>query len=185
MTDSAPTKTTYRVADLPQNTRTNFDLRPSRRQTDAIAKELGLLSLRKLSFKGAIYATGKSDWELKGHLGASVSQPCVVTLAPVSARIDESIERRYLAQTPEYSDEEEIEMPDDENAEFLGSEIDLMEVLHESLSLHLPQFPRAGEAEMGEVAFTEPGKKAMTDDDARPFAGLAALREQLTPKEDE
>lgn len=185
MTDSAPTKTTYRVADLSQNSRTTFDLRPSRRQTDTIAKEMNLLGLRKLSFQGALYPHGKSDWELKARLGASVSQPCVVTLASVSTRIDVPIERRFLSQVPDYGDEEEVEMPDDENAEMLGPEIDLMEVLHEALALHLPQFPRADEAELGEVAFTEPGKQALTDDDVRPFAGLAALREQLTPKDDE
>ncbi|MGB1722615.1 MAG: DUF177 domain-containing protein, partial [Paracoccaceae bacterium] len=43
--------------------------------------------------------------------------------------------------------------------------------------------PRAHGADLGEAVFTEPGKAAMRDEDTRPFAGLAALREQLEDKE--
>ncbi len=147
---------------------------------------LGLTALRKVVFTGEIRGHGKDDWELIGSLGATVVQPCVVTLEPVTTRIDEKVERRFLAQMPELSeDDEEVEMPEDENSEPLGTHIDLAAILHETLALYIPQFPRAEGAELQDAVFTEAGKKAMTDEDVRPFAGLAALRDQLGSKEDE
>ncbi|CAN0590320.1 unnamed protein product [Ectocarpus sp. 12 AP-2014] len=69
----------------------------------------------------------------------------------------------------------------------LGREIDLNAVMIEALSLALPTYPRADTAELGQAVFTEPGKAAMTDDDTKPFAALAALKaaQSDTGNEDE
>ncbi|MFY0660047.1 MAG: DUF177 domain-containing protein [Shimia sp.] len=186
MSSSASPSSTFRVADLRQNRPTGFDLRPNTQELGALADALGLTTLRKVVFTGEIRAYGKNDWELVGVLGATVVQPCVVTLESVTTRIDEKIERRFLAQMPELpDDDEEVEMPEDENSEPLETHIDVEAILHEALALNIPQFPRADGAELQEAVFTEAGKKAMTDEDVRPFAGLAALRDQLGSKEDE
>ena len=52
-------------------------------------------------------------------------------------------------------------------------------VMVEALSLNLPLYPRAPDAELEQTVFSKDGVKPMTDEDARPFAGLAALRSQL------
>lgn len=185
MPNSAPAPSTFRVSDLLQNRPTEFDLKLSAPQSTALCEALDLSALRKVSFRGEIRAHGKNDWELVGQMGATVIQPCVVTLDPVTTRIDTAVERRFLAQMPELDEDEEVEMPEDENAEPLDTHIDVAAVLHEALALNVPQFPRSEGAELQEAVFTEAGKKAMTDEDARPFAGLAALRDQLGSKEDE
>lgn len=77
-----------RVSDLPQNAPTRFELRPTAQQQEAIRQELGLEGLRKLSFSGDLRAQAKRDWLLSGVLGATVVQPCVITLDPVTTRID-------------------------------------------------------------------------------------------------
>ena len=174
----------FRVADLPQNRPTRFELRPDPTWLDGLTNELGLLGLRKVSLVGDITARGKTDWTLHARLGATVVQPCVVTLAPVTTRIDTDIVRHFMATMPELGDEEEIEMPEDENAEQLGAQIDVALVMTEALALHLPLYPRAKGAEIFKTAFTEPGIQAMTDEDARPFAGLAALRDKLGDKDE-
>ena len=170
----------YRVADLPQNRITRFDLVPEHTRLDEIAVELGLLSLRKLRFQGELRAAGRTDWRLEAHLGATVEQACVVTLDPVRTRIEADVTRLFLKSLdlPEEIDGE-FEMPEDDNAEELGLEIDVEQVMREALALHLPLYPRRDAAELGESVFTEPGKDAMRDEDARPFAGLAALRDKL------
>ncbi|MEQ9693476.1 DUF177 domain-containing protein [Shimia sp. SDUM112013] len=175
----------FRVADLPQNQKTPFELRPGKAELDKLAAGLDLLGLRKVALIGQISAYGKSDWQLIAHLGATVVQPCVVSLDPVTTRIEAEVERRFLADLP-YVDEdaEEIEMPEDENAERLGAEIDISAILSEALALNLPLYPRADGAEIAEKVFTEPGKKAMTDEDARPFAGLAGLRDKLADEDE-
>jgi uncharacterized metal-binding protein YceD (DUF177 family) len=186
MSQNAPSATTYRVADLPQNRPTVFEIRPPAETLAGLAADLDLIAIKKLTFSGEIHSFGKNDWELVGTLGATVSQPCVVTLDPVITRIDENIERRFLANMPDLiTEDNEVEMPEDEDAEPLKSEIDLLLVIQEALALNIPQFPRAAGAELKESVFTEAGKKAMTDEDARPFAGLAALRNSLSAKDGE
>ena len=168
----------FRVADLPQNRSTPFEICPDAAALGALAKELDLLDLRKLRFQGEIQAKGKRDWLLKARLGATVVQPCVVTLEPVTTRIDTQVQRLFLAEIS-LPEEAEVEMPEDDSVEQLGAEIDVATIMAESLALHLPQYPRKDGAELGEAVFTEPGQTPMRDEDTRPFAGLAALKDAL------
>ncbi|MBE1284603.1 MAG: DUF177 domain-containing protein [Rhodobacteraceae bacterium] len=168
----------FRVADLPQNKATPFEVIPGEPELRDIANELGLQGLRKLRFKGEIRGYGKKDWQLTAQLGATVTQACVVTLDPVNTRIEAKVERKFLSQYEDPTDEE-FEMPEDDSVEPLGAEISIEDVLIESLSLNIPPYPRKDGVELGSSVFTEPGKKAMTDDETKPFAGLAALKDQL------
>lgn len=187
MSQPAKSESAWRVADLPQNRAVDFDLRPDAETLRQIAAELELKGLRKLSFRGSLKAQGKRDWLLEGVLGATVIQPCVVTLEPVTTRIDEPVRRLYLADpTPILPEGEEVEMPEDDNAEPLGNTIDPHEVMIEALALALPLWPRADGAGIGEVTVTEPGRTALTREAMKPFAGLAGLRDKLgTPSKEE
>ena len=171
-----------RVADLSQNSETPFDLRPSAADLALIAQDMDLLGLRKLSFQGALRALGNSDWELNGTLGATVIQPCVVTLDPVTTRIDIPVRRQYI-KALEFSDEPEVEIPEDDAVEPLGAVIDLARVMLETLGLAVPLYPRKEGVHLDNAVFTEPGAAPMTDEDARPFAGLAALRSTPTKEQ--
>ena len=183
MSRTPPTSTALRVADLPQNADTPFSLRPDADTMRQIADELGLTTLRKLSFEGKLSATGKSDWRLDARLGATVVQPCVVTLEPVTTRIDANITRFFIKDYQE-PEEPEAEMPDDDRSEPLTSWVDPAAVMIEALALEVPEYPRADGAELGQAVYAKPGVAPMTDEDARPFAGLAPLREKLEdPKE--
>ncbi|OED47941.1 YceD family protein [Leisingera sp. S232] len=170
--------TALRVADLPQNAPTAFEITPDKGALAALAQEMGVNALRKMRFTGDIKAKGKKDWTLTGRLGATVVQDCVVTLEPVTTRIDQDVTLTYLArlETPEGA---EVEMPEDDNIEPLGSHIDPAAVMAEALALHIPAYPRKDGAELGEAVFAEDGVQPMRDEDTRPFAGLAALRNQL------
>ncbi|MFU8864516.1 MAG: YceD family protein [Rhodobacterales bacterium] len=180
MSQPANSESALRVADLPQNRPVLFDLRPDAEALQQIAAELELKSLRKLSFRGSLKAQGARDWLLEGVLGATVVQPCVATLEPVTTRIDEPVRRLYLADpAPILPEGEEVEMPEDDTAEPLGSTIDPYAVMIEALALALPLWPRADGAEIGEVTVTEPGRTALTKEAMKPFAGLAGLRDKL------
>lgn len=174
--------TSYRVADLDQNAPTGFDLSPSAKDRETLAAEMNILGIRKLRFEGAIRASGKRDWEVSGKLGATVVQTCVVTLDPVVTRIDVPVTRFFIAGL-EMPDEEEAEMPEDDASEPLGTHIDVGDIMAEALAMELPMYPRKDGAALEESNFTEPGQVAMTDEDARPFAGLASLRDQLKDQE--
>ena len=178
------TKDTLRLTDLPNRAQTRFLQEPDGAARAALAEVLGIPGIRKLRFAGTLRPEGRRDWVLEGELGATVVQSCVVTLEPVTTRIDEPVLRRYVSEMPEFPEGAEVEMPEDDTIEPLPEIIDLAAVMVEALTLALPSFPRAPGAELGEAVFAAPGEVPMTDAEARPFAALASLRDALK-KDDE
>jgi uncharacterized metal-binding protein YceD (DUF177 family) len=172
-----------RLSDLPTGRPTPFSLMPNAPERKAIAQALGIVGIKKLKFDGTLVPQGRSDWTLQATLGSTVVQDCVVTLDPVTTRIDEEIQRAYMADIPEI-DAAELEMSQDDAIDPLPDTLDVAQVMIEALSLALPPYPRSVGAELGNVAVTAPGIAPMTDDDAKPFAGLGALRESLEKKEE-
>lgn len=178
MSRTPPSPTALRVADLSHNVDNTFDLRPDAAATKALAEMLDVSALRKLSFVGRIISMGSTDWLLEGRLGATVVQPCVVTLDPVTTRIEANVARRFIHDFSD-PDEPEAEMPEDETAEPLGPWIDPAIAMQEALALAIPDYPRKDDAELGQLVYTKPGEAPMTDEDTRPFAGLADLKDQM------
>ena len=157
-----------------------FALVPGPAALRAIAADLGLSGLRKLRFAGRLTAEGSGGWRLDAHLGATVTQPCVVSLAPVTTRIEEEVIRRFVRDWPAAEDAgEEIAMPDDETAEPLAAEIDLRAVMTEALALALPPYPRAPGAEAEHAQTLPRDADPIGDAPPRPFAALAGLKKKL------
>jgi len=167
-----------RLDQLPPHRDTEFDIRPDAEARAAIARTLGAERVRKLRFSGRLHPLGQGDWALEGHLGATVVQPCVVTLEPVVTRIDLPVERRYVADLAEPSGEE-VEMPEDVTVEPLPRRLDLEEVMVEELALALPDYPRAEGVEPADVVAAPPGAEPIDEGGEKPLAGLAALRDRL------
>ncbi len=169
-----------RVGRLSQTAPHAFDLRPDPAACAAIARDLGLRGLRKLRLAGTLAPEGRADWRLDARLGATVTQDCVVTLAPVNTRIDEDVTRRFLRDWPPAAEQgDEVEMPEDDSIDPLGDEIDLWAVMVEALALALPPYPRAEGAEPVRTAAAPPGAAPLEDDRPRPFAALETLRGKL------
>lgn len=184
-----PVSQIIRLAELNARRAQPLRLAPDADARRAVADSLGITGVKKLRLDGTLTPEGKTDWRLEATLGATVVQPCVVTLEPVTTRIDAPVLRRYLADMDQLdgtgSDDlldtldAEFEIPEDDSVEPLPATLDIGAVMLEALALALPEWPRAAGAETGEVVLTEPGKVAMRDEDARPFANL---RDQLAAK---
>ena len=168
-----------RVADLSPRKPNRFSLVPDAAACAMIAQALAISDLRKLRFEGEITSQGRHDWRLEGMLGATVVQPCVATLAPVTTRIDRPVARTYLAEGPPDPQGDEVEMPEDDTIEALPESIDLMALVREELALALPDYPRAADAAPVAAAVAPAGTAPLTDDDTRPFAALSGLRDKL------
>ncbi len=170
-----------RLADLPPaGPARDFVLEPDAPARAALAEALDLPELRKFRFAATLRPEGARGWRLDGLLGATAIQTCVATLEPVTTRIDEAVTRYYSPDAPEAEPlGGEVEMPEDTDTEPLPETLDLYAVAVEALSLALPAFPRRAEAQEVALVVTEPGKTPMTDEAARPFAGLAGLRDKL------
>lgn len=183
MTNSSPTRPTrFRTGGLSPRKPTLFDHEAGAEERKALAADLGLLALRKLRLTGEITPAGRDAMVLTARLQAEADQPCVVTLAPVRAVIDEPVRRRFVADLPE-PEGDEVEMPEDDTLEPMPEVIDLADVAAEALALALPLYPRAPGAELGTVVLAPDGVAPLTDADLKPFAGLAALARQASPKD--
>lgn len=160
-----------RLTGAPNRAVMPFEIQPDDRIRAALAARLGFTALKKLRFAGELRPVGRQDWALEATLGATIVQPCGVTLAPVTTRIDEAVRRRYLAGLVDGGDATEQEMPEDE-AEPLPQAVDLDAVMLEALNLAAPAFPRAEAAETGAFRAAGPGAAA-EEEPEKPFARLA------------
>ncbi|WP_112308991.1 YceD family protein [Pseudogemmobacter bohemicus] len=163
-----------RAATLSHRKPTRFRWRPDAAARAELARSLDLQRIDTLTFAGEILPEGRSDFRLSARLEADLTQSCVVTLAPVPARIDEEVSRRYLSDWAD-PEAEETEIPDDDSQEALPEVIDIADVAREALALALPPWPRAEGATLGEAVFAPPGETPLTEDALKPFAGLAGL----------
>ena len=175
--------TRFRTGGLSPRKPTRFDFTPDAEGRESLAQALGLVTLRRLHMKGEITPIGRDELVLTARLQADCDQSCVVTLAPVAARVNEAVRRRYIAGLAMPAGEE-VEMPADDETEPMPEVIDLAEVAAEALALALPLYPRAAGAELGAVVHAASGIAPITDDDMRPFAGLAALAGKLAGPSD-
>lgn len=167
-----------RLADLPQRKLTRFRLVPDERQLDALADRLVVDALRKVRLEGTLRPGPGRDWTLEAELGATVIQPCRVTTAPVTTRIEIALRRQYVADF-EVPDAEEVEMAEDDEREPLPAMLDIGDVLEEALALEIPEFPRVEDAEDLNLRATPPGAEPLDDEAIKPFAGLADLKKRM------
>lgn len=168
----------------------DFDIAPTPEEAVALAQLMGALSLRKMRFAGRLVAGARGRWTLEATLGATVVQPCVVSLEPVTTRIDQPVRRLFVPE--EGARPAEIVLrgeDDDDETEPLGDHIDLGLVATEALALALPAYPRKPGAVLGgELEGRGDSLSGGTvdgggeGDTRRPFAALAALRAKMEDK---
>jgi uncharacterized metal-binding protein YceD (DUF177 family) len=151
-----------------------FDIAPTEAEVRALAKLLDVRAVRKLRLAGRLTPLPRGGWQLDARLGATVVQTCVVTLDPVTTRVDQPLRRAWL---PAAARPGEIVVAPDEDDEIepLGDRIDLGLVAIEALALALPAYPRKPGATLGPV----PASGEAEADAPKPFAGLAALRAKM------
>ena len=180
MTEGHAAGAAIRLAALPRGAPRPFDWRPEGAALGALAEAAGARAVRKVRLIGSLVPEGRADWRLEGRLGATAVQACVATLEDVVTRIDAPVLRLYRAEAGARTAGGEVEMPDGAEAvEPLPDTLDLAALAAEALAIELPDYPRAPGAQTGPLLVGPPGAEPMTDEAARPFAGLAALRGRM------
>lgn len=167
------------VAKLSREAASPFAITLDVQALPGIAQYLGVLSLEDVHFAGELAAFGAAGWQATGQLQAVVEQGCVVTLAPVTQRIDQPVLRRYVPAAEIAEEIEVVVTEEDDSPDPFDNTIDLGALLLEEIALALDPYPRAEGAALKTHIFAAPGVKPMTDEDARPFAKLAALKDKL------
>ena len=166
------------VRDLSTTAANGFRFRPGKSVLAELAREIRANSVSNLAFCGDVRAVSPDEWLLRGRLGATVRQQCVISLDDVATRINVAVERRFLADMDRVYPGLECPVPEDDTVEPLTSSIDLYGLAREVLLLELPTYPRIDDAVVPEGVDPSP----LPDRDnggSRPFAVLSEFRGRM------
>ena len=157
------------VTDVPE-AGLHVDLAPDERERQAIAVLAGLSSLPRLEASFDVRRHGRSGLHIVGRVSATVGQICVVTLDPMENEVDEAVDLVFVA-SPQAARHEAAEIEfhiEDAPEPLVEGAVDLAAIATEFLILGIDPYPR----KPGTV-FAAPDAR---DDNAHPFAALAALK---------
>ena len=142
----------------------------------ALAERFKFVTLDRLEAEYDLARDG-SVIQASGTISASLSQPRIATGEPVPETVKEAFSIRFVPEEPRAGQdpEEEIEL-DTDDCDILpydGARLDIGEAVAETLALHVEPYPRSANAD---AYLRELG--VLTEEQAGPFAALAALREK-------
>lgn len=141
----------------------------------AVADRLGLLNLDRFEAHAVLSRDGDKV-RANGRLKAALDQSCVATGEAVPAHIDEPFDLMFVPEPKSRSADDEIELGEGDLDTIFhdGAAIDLGGAIADTLALSLDPYPRSAGAD---AALKEAG--VLTEEEASPFAALAALKEKL------
>ena len=149
-----------------------LDLVADEGERGAIAERLRLGRIDRFEAHVTLSRTGPIV-RAEGRIVAALEQSCVVTGEPVPAHVDEAFAMLFMPAPQEGRPEEEVELGEEDcDVVFYdGAAIDLGSAVADTLALSVDPYPRSASAE---AALKEAG--VMTEEQASPFAALAALK---------
>lgn len=174
----------FRLDSLEGNAPTRVVLDAGEDERAALARRLSLLALDSLHAELRVRRL-KDGLRISGSFTASGSQACVVTLDPVAFALDEPIEIALYREAALAREEARLGDARWEHPVELdvleGEEVDLGEIVAQSLALALPAYPRAPHADEVMRRYAPGADAAPGDDGAQRASPLARLGELFKP----
>lgn len=141
----------------------------------ALMQRFGLLALDRLE---ADYSIGTENGVIiaRGHVRASLAQPCVATGTAVPEQVDTDFILRFVVDGSDVapdSEELELDAQDCDTIGYDGQIIDMGEAMAETVALAMTPYPRAPDAD---AVLREAG--VLSEEQASPFAALLALKDK-------
>jgi uncharacterized metal-binding protein YceD (DUF177 family) len=167
------------VHDLPAGGRA-FDIEARPDERTALARRFGIVAVNHLRAEGVIrpHASGRRV-KLEGHLSAEVVQTCVITLEPVTAAIEVTLERLYgfdvTQDVEERFGEVFLDLTDDPAEPLIADVVDIGAAAAEQLGLELDLYPKKPGAVFAGAPGGSPG---VMEEPAGPLAPLAGWRKR-------
>ena len=120
-----------------------------------LAKRFDLLTLDQLSAHLKITRKGQGETLrviVSGHLVASLTQSCIITLEPVASRIEADFETVFDTADDSENNDSDIDSDNDEIREpIIDGMIDLGEMVAQNLAIEINPFPRADGADSSKL----------------------------------
>jgi uncharacterized metal-binding protein YceD (DUF177 family) len=110
----------------------------------ALAKRFDLIKIDRLESVFSLKRAGGGVIHVSGELEAELTQSCVVTLAPVPAKVTEAFSADFADEDRRRDDDPDLDFAADDPPEPIrNGHIDLGELAAEHLALALDPYPRA------------------------------------------
>ena len=139
----------------------------------ALAKRFDLIGIDRLEAVFSLKRAGTGVIHVAGELEAEVTQSCVVTLAPVPARVAESFSADFADEDRRPNADPDLDFDAEDPPEPIrNGHIDLGELAAEQLALALDPYPRAPEAAIPTEYSPEPEEDAEAARPVNPFSIL-------------
>lgn len=146
-----------------------------------LALRLGIEALERLEGRARIEPRAGGRFRLHVDFVADVLQSCVVTLEPVSSRVEGQFDVVCAEETDPATPDVFVEPEGEEPPEpIVGGQVDVGELLVQYLALEIDPYPRQGDASVP-ADYRPEGTAGPDGSDAdgtgdNPFAALAALK---------
>lgn len=149
-----------------------FPIEANGAERASLARRFGIVAVDRLTAEIRLKPVAGDMVRLSGHIEAQVRQACIVTLADVSATIEQSIERLYApGAAAESVDEIDLTLEEQDPPDpLIDGVIDIGEAAAEELALSLDPYPRAPGAVFERTPEGEEPAKP------NPFAVLSAFK---------
>ncbi len=156
-----------------------LDLVADAEERAEVAARLDLASIDRLDAHAVLRRDGTTV-HCTGRVKASLEQRCVATGEPLAVRVDEAFDLRFVPELKTAGGDEEFELAADDLDTLFhdGQAIDLGAAIADSLALALDPYPRSANAG---AALKQAG--VISEEEAGPFAALAALKERMAGKD--
>lgn len=177
--DKSPISFPVHVARLPKSG-LEVTIETDEEQRKALALAHDLLEVRRFITTLAVSAWRRGGVRVTGRVQADVVQECIVTLEPVTGRVDEAISAMFLPEgsrlaVPDYSAEGEILLDpdgDDSPELFVGDTVDVGQLAEEFFALGIDPYPRKSGVLLHDDSVTDEKRGPLHDK-------LAALRRKF------
>ncbi|WP_321503243.1 DUF177 domain-containing protein [Breoghania sp.] len=155
-----------------------FDRVADADEREALRENCGLITVSRMEAHFTVKPWRKTGYSVIGRVTADVEQACVVSLEPVSQRVDEEVSVKFVplreaekwVQAPDEDGEIVVDVEADDPPDFFeGNAIDLGALAAEYFALGLDPYPRAPGVSFEAALEAE---EAGQDDRRKPFAGL-------------
>ena len=142
----------------------------------ALAKRFGLLGIDRLEAVFTLKRAGGGVIHVRGEIEAEVTQACVITLAPVPAKVADSFSADFADEDDRRratAGETEVDFEADDPPEPIrNGHIDLGELAAEHLSLALDPYPKAPGAQIPAEFSPDPDSEEGAERPVNPFSIL-------------
>jgi len=139
----------------------------------ALAKRFGLIGIDRLEASFSLKRAGGGVIHIDGEVAAEVTQACVVTLAPVPAKVAEAFSADFADEDRRREPDADLDFDAEDPPEPIrNGHIDLGELAAEQLALALDPYPRAPGAAIPAEFSPDPDAEADSDQPVNPFSIL-------------